>query len=137
MTDRFLDTNIILRHLLNDHPVQSPASTSLIEAIERGQTTVWTTDLAIAEAVFVLSNPREYDLSRGDIADLLQPLIELPGVELPGKERYRRVFALYTTSRIDFIDAFHAEQIEQRDPPELFSYDHHFDRIASVQRFEP
>ena len=137
MTARFLDTNIILRHLLNDHPVQSPASTSLIQAVERGKANVWTTDLAVAEAVFVLSDPRQYNLSRADIADLLLPVIELPGVELPGKERYRRVFALYTTSRIDYIDAFHAAQVEQRDPPELFSYDRHFDRIASVRRFEP
>ena len=50
----FLDANIILRHLLQDLPDQSPRATAFIRRIEAGELTVRTTDTVIFEAVFVL-----------------------------------------------------------------------------------
>jgi uncharacterized protein len=137
MTARFLDTNILLRHLLNDDPIQSTAALALIQAIEQGRVTVWTSDLVIAEVVFVLANPRTFHLGREAIRDLLLPLINLPGLKLPRKRLYRRIFDLYTTLPIDYIDCYHAALIERRRPGELYSYDTDFDRIAGITRVEP
>ncbi len=137
MTERFLDTNILLRHLLNDDPIQSPACFALIRAIERGQVTVWITDLVIAEVVFVLSNRRTYNLSRETIRDALLAIIDLPNVKLPRKRLYHRVFDLYTSLPMSFIDAYHAALVERRDPAELYSYDNDFDRVAGLHRLEP
>ncbi len=137
MSVPFLDTNIILRHLLNDDPQKGAACLALFKAIEQGHITVWTTDLVIAEVVFVLSNKRTYALGREAIRDILLPLINLPHIKLPNKRRYQRIFALYTGLPIDFIDAYHAAHIEQRDPPALYSYDTDFDRVAGLQRREP
>lgn len=50
-------------------------------------------------------------------------LIELTGLKIPHKRLYRRVFDLYTSLPIDYVDAYHAALIESRDPPELYSYD--------------
>jgi predicted nucleic acid-binding protein len=85
MSDPFLDTNIFLRHILNDDPVKSPACFALIRAIERGETTVWTSELAIAEVVFVLESKRTYNVPRDTIRDVLLPLLSLPGIKLPHK----------------------------------------------------
>ena len=134
---RFLDTNIFLRHLLNNDPRQSRACLALIEAIEEGQITVWTTDLVIAELVFVLGSKHTYNLDRDSIRDLLLPLINLPGLKLPHKRLYRRIFELYTNLPIDYIDAYHAAMVENSDEHELYSYDHDFDRVDSVKRMEP
>src|SRR6266511_18048 len=89
----FLDANIILRHLLQDLPDQSPRATAFIRRIEAGTRTVRTTDTVIFEAAFVLE--RTYKVPRQTIRDTLQPLIFLSGVILRGKRRYRRAFALY------------------------------------------
>ncbi len=137
MTVSFLDTNIFLRHLIADDPVRSPACLALLQAIERGETSVWTSELVIAELVFVLSSKRGYNLGREAIRDLLLPLIELPGLKLPHKRLYRRIFDLYTSLPIDYVDAYHAALIENRGQPELYSYDTHFDRIAGITRMEP
>ncbi len=137
MTARFLDTNILLRHLAADDPERSPACLTLVQAIERGHTVVWTSELVIAEAVFVLSSKRGYNLGREAVRDLLLPLIELPGLKIPHKRLYRRVFDLYATLPIDYVDAYHAALVENREPPELYSYDSHFDRIASIKRIQP
>jgi len=134
---RFLDANIFIRHLANDHPTQSPACLALIQAIEQGHEVVWTSDLVIAEVVFVLSSKHSYNVSRGAIRDMLLPLINLPGVKLANKGTYNRVFELYTASSIDFIDAYNAALIEGSKQKEIYSYDAHFNRISGIVRREP
>lgn len=134
---RFLDTNIFLRHLLNDDPRRSRACLALIEGIEKGQLTAWTTDLVIAELVFVLGSKHTYSLDRESIRDLLLPLINLSGLKLPRKRLYRRIFELYTSLPIDYIDAYHATLVESSEEHELYSYDLDFDRIADITRLEP
>ena len=131
----FLDTNVFLRHLTHDHPQQSPRSTSLFKAIENGQVTVWTWALILAEIVWVLS--RTYGFARSDIRDALLPLINLPGIRLTQKRIYDRVFHLYVTAGIDYIDCFHAALLEAQGETLLYSYDTDFDRIPSLQRQEP
>src|SRR5947209_6658109 len=106
MTSRFVDTNVLLRHLLNDHPELSNRARSLIRGIETGRENVWTTDLAIAEIVWVLESRRVYDTPRERIRALLLPLIELPGFQLENKRIYRRVFDLYVAHPIDYIDCY-------------------------------
>jgi len=133
----FLDTNILLRHLLNDHPLQSPASKALIQRIEQARQTVWTTDLTIAGVVSVLSGKRFYNFPRDAIRDALLPLIGLPGVKLANKRIYPQVFALYTSLPIDYIDASHAALMESRREHELCSYDSDFDRVGGLVRREP
>jgi predicted nucleic acid-binding protein len=137
MSVPFLDANILLRHILNDSPVQSPACFRLIQSIEQGEMTVWTSDLTIAEVVFVLEGKRTYNMPRETIRDVLLPLISLPGIKLPHKRTYQRIFALYTSLPIDFIDCYHAALMEQRGERTLFSYDADFDRISGITRQEP
>ena len=136
---RFLDSNIFIRHLTNDHPQQSPACFALIQAIEQGKIQVWTADLVISEVIFVLSSKNLYNLKREQVRDLLLPLIALPGLKLPtsSKRMYRRVFELYTTLPVDYPDAFNAALMESRKQPELYSYDTHFDRIPGIKRLGP
>ena len=137
MSVPFLDSNILLRHLTNDDPQRGRACLATIQAIERGELTVWTTDMVIAEVVFVLANKDTYNLGRETIRDLLLPLIELPGVKLPHKRLYRRVFELYTTRPIDYVDAYHVAHMERRGTTEVLSYDGHFDRIEGIKRVAP
>ena len=97
MSPAFLDTNVILRHLLADHAEQSPKATAYLARVEQGEIQVYIADTVIFEAVFTLERhyhqPKE---QRSGTAML--PLIELPGVMLPGKRHFRQVFDLYVTS---------------------------------------
>ena len=137
MTLPFLDSNILLRHLTNDDPERGQACFSLMQMIERGELSAWISELVIAEVVFVLSNKNTYNLPRETICDLLLPLISLPGLKLPHKRLYRRIFELYITLSIDYIDAYHVALMEQRGSTEVLSYDKHFDRVDGIQRREP
>ena len=136
MKEAFLDTNIILRYLLRDDELKAQRCLELLEKAERREIKLRTTDLVIAEIVWVLESPATYSLPRGSIRDLLLPIILLPGLKLPGKKLYRRIFELYVDQNIDFIDAYNAAHMEKRGLTRIYSYDSDFDRIAELAKLK-
>lgn len=131
----FLDTNVLLRHLLQDDPDQSPRSTAYLQRIERGEIQVRTADTVIFETVFTLQ--RSYRQAKADIAASLLPLIELPGIVLPGKRRFRTVFSYYVGLNISFADAYHASLMQSWHLTEVITFDREFNRVAGITRHEP
>ena len=112
--DALLDTNVILRHVLADHPDHSPRVTALFAAVERGERAVRLADTVIFEAAFTLE--KTYGVPRAAVSDVLQPLLDLPGMVLPGKRIYSQVFDLWMREPgLSFADGRHLSSRE----PEL------------------
>jgi predicted nucleic acid-binding protein len=131
----FLDTNVILRHLLQDVPHQSARSTGFLSRVERNEITVVTSDLVVFETVYVLE--RTVRTPKQHISDTLLPIIQLPAVQLPGKSNYPAIFDLYVRLNISFPDAFHAVHLRRAGIDEVVSFDRDFDRVPWVKRVEP
>lgn len=131
----FLDTNVILRHLLADDPEQSPRATAFLMQVEEGSVRVCTADTVVFEAVFTLE--RRYRLTKDRIREALLPLLQLSGVVLPGKRQYEDVFSLYVELDLPFADAYHAVLAKRSEEPQVVSFDRHFDRIPGITRIEP
>ena len=131
----FLDTNPFLRHLRQDHPEYSPKATAYLARIERGEVEVRTSDLVVFEIVYSLQ--RTYKQPTAAIRDALLPLLELPGIHLPGKRRFRKVFDLYINLNISFADAYHAVLMQQLKLTEIVSFDSEFDRVPGIKRVTP
>jgi uncharacterized protein len=66
-----LDTNLLLRLLLNDVPAQ----TKLVEQLLRSNPQVYVTDIVVTETVYVLENI--YKLPRQTIHNLISQLLEM------------------------------------------------------------
>ena len=81
--------------------------------------------------------PAHVQAAKAAIRDALLPLIELQGIILPGKRRYRRVFDLYVRLNISFADAFHAVLMGQLKITDVMSFDAEFDRVPGITRREP
>jgi predicted nucleic acid-binding protein len=131
----FLDTNVFLRHLLQDHPDHSPRATLFFDRIEHGGLRVETTATVVFETVFTLQS--FYKHPRPLIRDNVLPLLLLPGIALPGKRRLRRAFDLYTSTNLSFADCLHVAIAEARKVPQFVSFDHGLDRVAGLNRVEP
>jgi predicted nucleic acid-binding protein len=71
------------------------------------------------------------------IRDSLLPLIDLPNIVLPGKQRFHQVFDYYVDLNVSFADAYHAVVLLHRGLDEVLSFDRHFDRIPGITRIEP
>jgi uncharacterized protein len=132
----FLETNVFVRHLTGDEPNHSPRATAFFDRIQRGELMVRTADTVVFETVFTLQS--YYRVPRNAIRDGLLPVLELPGIVLPGKQRYREMFDLYLAHpSISFADCYHAVLAKQLGLTAIVSFDRDFDRLPGVTRIEP
>jgi predicted nucleic acid-binding protein len=132
----FLDTNLFLRHLTQDHPEHAPKATALWRRIATGDETVASADTVVFETVFTLQS--FYRRSRTDIRDSVLPLLALRGVRLPNKGRYRRAFELYVTvGALSFADCFHVAVMESRGLTNMITFDRGLSRVPTITRLEP
>jgi predicted nucleic acid-binding protein len=139
MANPLLDTNIIIRHLMDDNPDQSPRATALMQKIENGELQVYITDSVIFEAVYVLQSV--YQIPRDKIRNALIPLIELPdmimGRIVGGKARFRKILKYYIDLNISFADAYHVVTAEVMKIDAIISYDEGLSRVKTIKRVEP
>jgi predicted nucleic acid-binding protein len=131
----FLDTNVILRHLLNDVPEQSAQARALLLRIEAGELRVRTAETVVFEIVFTLQ--RLYKKTPREIRDALLPILELPTISLSGKPVIREALRLYVEAALPFADAYHAALMADLGLTEIYSFDRHFDRCPGITRLEP
>jgi predicted nucleic acid-binding protein len=135
MADDFIDANIFLRHLTQDHPTHSPRATAYLQRIEQGEFQAHTALMIVFEVVFTLE--RFYKQGKTDIRDHFLPLLELPGILLPRKRQLRRVFDLYVSANLSFVDAYCAIDSQRLRATRIVSFDTGFDRVPGIRRIEP
>jgi uncharacterized protein len=133
----FVDTNIFLRHLTRDDPVKAAACFALLQAAQRNEVQLTTSESVIAEIVFILSSPRLYGLAREEIAARLRPILQLPGLKVTHRSTYLRALDLFVRYRVDFEDALTVAHMERQGMRELYSYDRDFDAVETITRHEP
>ena len=126
----FLDTNVILRHLLNDVPEQSARARALLLRIEAGELRVRTAETVIFEIVFTLQ--RVYKRTPREIRDVLLPILELPAISLSGKS-----VVLYVEAGLPFADAYQAALMADLGLTAIYTFDRHFDHCPGITRLEP
>ncbi|GAC1355324.1 MAG: PIN domain-containing protein [Herpetosiphon sp.] len=131
----FLDTNVLLRHLRQDHPEYSPRATALLERVEHKELKVHISDTVMFETVYTLHGL--YKQPKAAIRDALLPLLDLPAIILTHKRRWHQVFGYYIELNISFADAYHAVLMEEMKLTSILSFDRDFDRVQGIQRLEP
>lgn len=132
MSAIFLDTNILLRHLIQDDTNQAPKATDFLHRIEQGEIQARISELVIFETVFTLE--RNYRQPKAKIREILLPLISMPRIILPNKRQWKRVFNLYVNLNLPFADAYHVVLMEQLKLTEIATFDTDFDRVPGIKR---
>lgn len=137
MAHPYVDTDVIIRLLTGDDPIKQQAAQSLFERVEQGTLTLAAPDTVIADAVFVLSSKKWYNKTRGDVRDLLSPLVKLPHFRVQNKQAVLRALDLYAQTNLDYGDVFIAATMERAGAQELYSYDERLGRLPGISRQEP
>jgi predicted nucleic acid-binding protein len=130
-----LDTNVIIYHLRGEDEAIASRCRDLLRRAAEDEVDLSTSELVVAEAVWVLETQAE--LTRDVIRKHLVPITALPGLHLPHKQLWPRIFDLYCEKRVDFIDAYNAVMMERAGVTEIYSYDRDFDKIAGIRRVTP
>ncbi len=126
---RLVDTNLIVRYLVQDHEKHAKAAGKLFDACDRGDVVIVVLPAVLAECVFVLES--FYEHPRGDIASALGRLISSPGVEidaainLDALDRHRK-------TKVHFVDCLIAATAATENMP-VASFDQDFRRFTDVR----
>jgi predicted nucleic acid-binding protein len=130
-----LDTNVLLRHFLQDHEDHSPKATAFLSRVERGEVQAFLPDTVLFETVFNMQ--RRHGVTRAVIRESLSALVELPSLDVPARSLFPRALDLYVEANISFADAYHVALMERLGIGEVASFDRDFDRVAGIRRVEP
>ncbi len=136
MSDAFLDTNIIVRHLLQDNPGHSFRSSQLIARIADGDVHVTISDTVVFETVFVLN--QIYKIPRSKISNELSTLLTMPGISIHTKAEVLVTLHYWARqSPLSFADCYHLVTAKSHGLDAIYSFDKKMGRYPGVERIEP
>ena len=127
---RLLDTNLIVRHLVQDHEKHARVAANLFAACDRGQVVLVVLPAVLAECVLVLES--FYEHRRGAIAGTLGALIACPGVEIADAEVHLDALERYGRTKCHFVDCVLAATAAAEDTP-VATFDEGFRKFADVR----
>ncbi|MEW6622903.1 MAG: PIN domain-containing protein [Bacillota bacterium] len=133
----FLDTNIFLRFLTQDDPIKAEYCKELLIKASEGKIKLFTSELVMAELVWVLQSPKTYNLKPTKIKNILLPIVTIKNLHFSNKDLYPAILDLFAEKEIDYIDAYNTVIMNSMRINTIFSYDRHFDKISTVKRLEP
>lgn len=96
-----LDTNVLVRYLAQDDPVQSPRANALIESLS-SERPGYVTQVALVELVWVLS--KCYDAQRDAIVRVIETLLRTKELAVEASETVWKAVRLFASSSADFAD---------------------------------
>lgn len=94
----YLDTNVILRYLLQDCEQFIAQSKEYIE-----NNKAYIRNEVFAEVVYVLN--KTYQVPKNEIANILKELLSLNTIEVDSREVINLALDIFETKNIDFVDS--------------------------------
>lgn len=128
---RLLDTNIITRFLLKDHPKQFISASNLLKDLEQD---LLLTDVTVAEVIWLLTT--HYKFSKEETVEKIYKVLNFPNIH-SNKSILIRTLYFYRNFNIDYIDAYLAAYAEEEKLEGIYSFDADLDKIKEIKRFKP
>lgn len=97
-----LDTNVLVRYVMQDDPRQSPRATRLIESLKPDDPG-FVPLVALVELVWVLT--ASYGLGRAQVATVLETLVRSKELVVDRADIVTQALHRYSAGRADFADA--------------------------------
>jgi predicted nucleic-acid-binding protein len=96
-----LDTNVLVRYIMQDDPKQSPKAAKVMDSLaDAGGGYI--TLVSIVELVWVLT--ASYALTRAQVAQALDGIVRTKQFTIENAEQVVRALAIYKTGKADFAD---------------------------------
>jgi predicted nucleic-acid-binding protein len=127
---RLVDTNLIVRYLVQDHDKHAKAAGKLFDACDRGDLVIVVLAVVLAECVFLLEF--FYEHSRADIASALGRLISSPGVEITEVTIHLDALNRYKGTKAHFVDCLIAATAVAKKVP-VSTFDQDFRKFVDVR----
>ena len=133
MKGYFVDTNVFLRLLLNDHKTQSLLAKKIFQKAEKGEISLWTTDIVILEIIWTLTS--FYRLSRKKIHYHVNSLFALENFKILNRDFLIRALDDFIKKNVDFVDAYNF-YLACKANKKILSFDRDFDKLGKRENIE-
>jgi len=127
---RLVDTNLIVRYLVQDHDKHARAAGKLFDACDRGDVVIVVLPVVLAECVFVLES--FYRHPRAAVASALGGLISSPGVEIDEVTLYLDALDRYQRTKFHVVDCLIAAAAVAKNLP-VSTFDQDFRKFSDVR----
>ena len=127
----FVDTNVFLRFFVKDVETLYEKARSLFEKAESGKIRLETSELVIAEIVWVLES--FYGFTRKEIVDVLITLLSSRYLKIANSARISASIQFYVSGNMDFIDACNIAYMKSKGLENIATFDlKHYKRVEGI-----
>lgn len=127
---KVIDTNLIIRFLLNDNPRQADSVKLLFASLEK----LLIPDMVIAEIIWVLQSV--YKFSKSDTTEKVQQFLSL-NIFICNYKLLGETLMIYKENKISFVDAYLLALSLEKDLEGIYSFDKGLDKVKQIKRFDP
>ena len=97
-----LDTNVLVRYIIQDDAKQSPKATKIIETLDGVEKIGYVSLVSIVELIWVLGT--SYELTRAQVAQALDSLIRAKQLKIESADQVIRALRVFKAGKSDFAD---------------------------------
>jgi len=120
------DTNIFLRFILKDIPVQYDETKKLFNDVKRGELELVVPQIVIFEVAFALTT--FYRFSREKVMESLRSLIATHYFKIQDRDIFKGAIRIYLDHKISFVDSFLLAYASEKNVG-LFTFDKRLKKI--------
>ena len=123
-----IDTNVVLRYLLGDHPEFSPKAEAFMFDVSKGAKKAEILDVVIVECIYVME--KYYEIPKTEIVEKLSGILNFSGIVNPDRSEILEALLKYENSNIDIVDCI----LAARSSPEkvVISFDKDMKKLKAV-----
>ena len=126
-----LDTNVILRYLTQDDPVQSRTDSEVIEKRLTQESPGFVSIVAIVETVWVLE--RSYGFTSQDISAAIERLLQINVLIVESEQEVFNAMIVLKQGKTSFADAVIAQLGRRAGCKRTLTFDHKAARLADFE----
>lgn len=125
-----LDTNVLVRYIMQDDAKQSLKATKIIEALDGIDHSGYVTLVSVIELVWVLGT--SYELTRAQVAQALDSLIRAKQLKIEGADQVMRALRIFKIGKSDFADCLIERSANSAGCEETMTFDVNASRYAGM-----
>jgi len=134
MKSLLLDTNVLVRFLVQDDAKQAAAASKLMSDAQSGIYELILDRMVVAELIYVLIG--HYKRPRVDVANTALALVRSPFVRTEHEQELVDALLRFRDHGVDFVDAWLVAK-GATSAHEIASFDRDLDKFSDVIRFQP
>jgi predicted nucleic-acid-binding protein len=125
-----IDTNVLLRFLVQDDPIQSAVATQVIRRRCTKSDPGFVSLVALAETVWVLESV--YGLPLAEVAEAVERLLTADTLRIQNGQEVNEAAIAHRSGRVDFADALIGALGRQADCSTTLTFDRRASRLPSM-----